>query len=83
MTFNRKLALVMGRFTARGRGQVYPNFAVQPGDTVRTGSRLGWPFHLQAHRVSLPFLKKKNRHVDHNHDYYDLNDLRNRHRAAS
>jgi len=37
-----------------------------------------------GHRVSLPsFSKKTNRHVDHNHDYYDLNQKANRHFAAS
>ena len=29
-TTNRKLALIMGRFTAEDAGQVHPNFAVQP-----------------------------------------------------
>jgi hypothetical protein len=39
---------------------------------------------VHGHRGSLtPFPKKTNRRVDHNHDYYDLNDLWNRHRAAS
>ena len=36
-TPDRKLALVMGRFTAEDVGQIHPKFPVQPGVGVRAG----------------------------------------------
>ena len=39
---------------------------------------------IHTHTSGLsPFPKKANCHVDHNHDYYDLNQKLNRHFAAS
>jgi hypothetical protein len=51
--------LSLPKVHSRRRCQVYPNLAVQPGVSVRRGSRLDCPTHRRTESAYPLFLKKR------------------------